>query len=447
MGRLTVTYGEPRRVITYPAAPENLSKLLGIDLAVAAALTPDALQEHQLAALMSGAGDFAGGPLVTAISNLSADIAAAADLAPDLLQSHSLVAALDAGAGAGVDLQQDHALASTLSASGTLAGDIDQVAAFDLSATMNATADLAGDITAQAAGNPMQFAVVNYSGSGAAQSITGVGFQPDFILFYKRDAVSEITYIADRVALGTGRLWTPSENDSLWLEFTIDDADAVTSFDADGFTLGSSDRVNTSGYFMAAVCFKMGDQFEVIDKANDGTSGQVVPHNLSTSPIWAVIKQDGERTGEWLYPWTEGGEAASSFGSAKGAETEALQARSASDVTLGNDALWNPSSGSAPLYLFGSENVSGSFHTGTYTGSGGSGNAITGLGFTPSLVLIRAVDGDGVFIIHENMFPDEAIRLDDPGRDASFTMDADGFTVDTGQANRSGDVYRYFAWA
>jgi len=511
MARVNVTWGEPRRVITYPAAPENLSKLLGVGLSAAPDLSADALQDHLFAGAFSAGAEFAGGPLVTAIFNLSADLAAAADLAPDLLQSHSLVAALNAGAGAGLDLQQDHALASALSAgagldgnagqthhlgaalsatggiagslelsfdlgaafdaTGAIAGDVEQthrlglisfgmsgngrmdaaieiVTAFDLSADMSGTGDLAGDINDQSTSTPIQYGFANYSGSGSAQSITGIGFEPDFILIYDRlGGGGGESWIADR-GHGANHIWAASETDPINSNDDVqNDTGSVTSFDTDGFSLGSSSRGNSSGTFYSALCFKMGDQFDIITSPNYGVNGTVLAHDLSTAPVWVFSKHPTKSAGGWVDGWTLGSEATDAFGGPKQADTGAVQAATASDITIGNGGLWNPNDAeTTPIYLFGDDPASGTFHSGTYTGSGGSGNAITGLGFQPSAVLIVGVDSAGIWLLHEASFTD-ALDLTDGIEDASYSLDSDGFTVDSGDVNQSGNTYRYFAFA
>jgi len=61
-------------------------------------------------------------------------------------------------------------------------------------------------------------------------------------------------------------------------------------------------------------------------------------------------------------------------------------------------------------------------------------------------VLVRSVDDQHVFLLSEELIPDTAANLTNGDRDAAFTLDTDGFTVDTGNMNASGDQYRYFAW-
>jgi len=73
-----------------------------------------------------------------------------------------------------------------------------------------------------------------YTGNGGAQSITGVGFQPDWVWLKRRDG-SASHRLTDSVRGTLKRLSSDSNN----AEST--ETGLVTSFDSDGFTLNSSD--------------------------------------------------------------------------------------------------------------------------------------------------------------------------------------------------------------
>ena len=76
-----------------------------------------------------------------------------------------------------------------------------------------------------------------YTGNGGTQSITGVGFQPDWVWTkYRNDTYGH--RLMDAVRGATKEIY--SNNDGA--ETTT--ATGLTSFDSDGFTLGSSSGVN-----------------------------------------------------------------------------------------------------------------------------------------------------------------------------------------------------------
>lgn len=101
---------------------------------------------------------------------------------------------------------------------------------------------------------------------------------------------------------------------------------------------------------------------------------------------------------------------------------------------------------------------------GTYTGDGNATQAITGLGFTPTLVLIftcGSTDGAATkriwAIKHAAGSQASTISLPTPRGTSCLTLDADGFTVNnttvadsaatsTGNANINTAVYLYLAF-
>ena len=76
-----------------------------------------------------------------------------------------------------------------------------------------------------------------YAGNGGTNNITGVGFQPDWVWIKKRN-VSANHHTFDAVR-GVTKVLKQNETDA---ETTV--ATTLTSFDSDGFTVGSDTSVN-----------------------------------------------------------------------------------------------------------------------------------------------------------------------------------------------------------
>jgi hypothetical protein len=83
------------------------------------------------------------------------------------------------------------------------------------------------------------FNTILYTGTGATNAITGVGFQPDWV--WIKDRGSNSHRLTDSVRGATKILYSD-------LNFAeVIDADTIQSFDADGFTLGGDADTNGSG--------------------------------------------------------------------------------------------------------------------------------------------------------------------------------------------------------
>jgi hypothetical protein len=89
------------------------------------------------------------------------------------------------------------------------------------------------------------FNTVLYTGNGSTQSITGVNFQPDWVWIKNRSSVTNHE-VAD-VVRGANKLLKPNDVDA---EQSI--STKITSFDSDGFGIGSDANVNGSGNSLVA---------------------------------------------------------------------------------------------------------------------------------------------------------------------------------------------------
>ena len=92
-----------------------------------------------------------------------------------------------------------------------------------------------------------------YTGNGGSQSITGVGFQPDWIWFKKRNGAADSSLI-DAVR-GVRKSLTSNNNEGQYTESA-----GLSAFDSDGFSFDGAgfDHVNTNNDTFAGWCWKAG---------------------------------------------------------------------------------------------------------------------------------------------------------------------------------------------
>jgi hypothetical protein len=117
------------------------------------------------------------------------------------------------------------------------------------------------------------FNTVLYTGTGAAQSITGVGFKPDWVWLKVTSATDNHTVFDS----------TRGVQEQLYPNLTnaqSNSAASLTSFDTDGFTLGNSTSMNDSGQTYVAWCWK----------ANGGTTSSNTD-GTQTSTVQVNTKQ------------------------------------------------------------------------------------------------------------------------------------------------------------
>jgi hypothetical protein len=147
------------------------------------------------------------------------------------------------------------------------------------------------------------FNSVLYTGDGAAsRSITGVGFQPDWV-WVKTRSVSENHNVFDAVRGVQKRLFSNLTNAEDLTSGTL------TSFDSDGFSLGSNPDMNTNGVTLVAWNWNAGGSnatntdgtitatvranptagFSIVSYTGTG-SAATVGHGLGAVPAMIIVK-------------------------------------------------------------------------------------------------------------------------------------------------------------
>jgi len=158
-----------------------------------------------------------------------------------------------------------------------------------------------------------QFNTVLWTGNGGTQTITGVGFQPSLVWGKSRSVNYEQSWI-DFVRGGTKYLFSNGNS----AEST--DANAITSFNADGFSIGSSPYIgnangatyvgwnwlasnsttsNTSGAISSTVSSNTTNGFSIFTYTGTGASITTVGHGCSSEPKFVIVK-NRSGTGAWV---------------------------------------------------------------------------------------------------------------------------------------------------
>jgi hypothetical protein len=145
------------------------------------------------------------------------------------------------------------------------------------------------------------FNTVLYTGTGATLSITGVGFQPDWV------------WIKSRSGAFNHGLWDSVRGTTKLLISNLTNAEStdvntVTSFDSDGFTLGTSYNgsgttyaswnwlangagvSNTAGSITSTVSANTTSGFSIVSYTGTGANA-TVGHGLGVAPAFIIFKR------------------------------------------------------------------------------------------------------------------------------------------------------------
>ena len=314
-----------------------------------------------------------------------------------------------------------------------------------------------------------------YAGNSSTQSITGVGFQPDWVWIKDRDNSSRWHFAFDAVR-GVNQRLVPNETSA---DYT---STSLTAFDSDGFSLANQVNVNNNGNNYVAWNWKANGQGSAntdgsinttytsvnatagfsISKYTGTGANATVGHGLGAVPKWIIVKRLDSGSTNWqVYH--------SSMGAEKYIQLNTTSGQSDSDV------LWNDTEPTNQVFSLGNYshiNNSGSPHIaycfaektgyskfGSYTGNGNVDSPFIYTGFKPAWIMIKKTSsstGRGWFIFDNKRIgynpKNYVLEANDTAADGTndrIDLLSNGFKLRTTDLilNESGINYIYMAFA
>ena len=312
-------------------------------------------------------------------------------------------------------------------------------------------------------------------------------------LYNGTDSAQTITNGIDFSTKG-GLLWFKARNDTRnnWLYDTTrsianglrsdsvspltSTPDALTAFNNNGFSIGTSGNINTSGNNLVSWSFRKQPKFfDVVTWTGDDASSKTITHNLGSVPGFIIVK---DLVGNQPWPSYH-----RSLGATKGIY---LSSTATSEVFSG---VWNNTEPTSTQFTVGYYNNSASstyvayifahdaggfgltgtdnvISCGSYTGNGSDSGPTISLGYEPQWIMVkRASGGTGNWVMIDSMrgfvnsisttntdsylvantTAAESTWGDFTGSENAITPLATGFQIVTSTAtlNNSGDTYIY----
>jgi hypothetical protein len=267
------------------------------------------------------------------------------------------------------------------------------------------------------------FDVVEYTGNGGSQSITGLSFQPEFVWIKNRSQFTNQTHAMFDVIRGKQMLSSDSGNsESQWQGSNgLPYRGYVDSFDTNGFSLvpnaasnladyvnynntsyvawawdaASSTASNDNGSITSTVSVNASAGFSIVKyTSGSGSQNDTVGHSLNAVPELILLKRmngtdpfvvshTALSTGEYL-----------ELNSLSTIQTSANcfpTAHTNSVFGIGTDGRVNAGGNSYIAYCYTS--VSGYSKIGSFEGNGSADGPMVYLGFRPRFLLIRLIEG------------------------------------------------------
>ena len=302
------------------------------------------------------------------------------------------------------------------------------------------------------------FSTFLYDGTGSAQTITnGIDLSGEGGLVWikvRSDTVYHTLF--DSVRGVTCMLRSNATNTQYC------DSVQVSSFNSNGFTVGSDYSTNASGEEIVSWTFRKAPKFfDIVQYTGTGSHPRNVSHNLGSVPGMILVKNLGNGTEDWIVYH-------------RGVDSSAPQDYgmflNLTDSRVNNDAYWgdtaptsttftvggnitNKSANNYVAYLFAHNNNDGGFgpdqdadiiKCGSFS-TDSSGNATINLGFEPQFVMNKVYDAADNWTVADNMRGFNAIgdqrlywnRTNAEATATTYRVTSTGFTVNSGETSKN----------
>src|SRR3990167_6850113 len=283
--------------------------------------------------------------------------------------------------------------------------------------------------------------VGTYTGDGNDdRTITGVGFQPDFILV-KGGANSAVFRVKQMVGDTSG----------YWGVNTANLANAIQGLTSDGFVVGTNAVVNANAtvyYYVAMKGYDSQKYFKTGRYA--GTGGDDREYRggeIDFTPEVVIISGDTAQHKAFKSD-DMAGETTSHISARASVATDYIQSLIASGFELGTSALVN---GSGIFYHFlAFKDYVGVMAHGTYTGNAVDDRDITGIGFQPDVVIVKNRGTTDHAILRTSSFSGDSsapLGALSPTTNMIQGIVSDGFRVGTNaRVNADTNTYDWLAF-
>ena len=318
-----------------------------------------------------------------------------------------------------------------------------------------------------------------YTGNGTSQTISGLGFSPDFVWTKLRSAGFGHR-VWDTVRGATKRL-EPHDTSAEATEST-----ALTAFTSDGFSVGSEANVNTThlGGAFVAWCWDAGSStatntdgsitssvranpsagFSIVSYTGTGNSG-TIGHGLNAAPHLVIVKErdtPSSGTSGWMTYHNSVGDAdkylrLEGAGAAQTASTVFGADPTASVFSIGDDREVSDNTKAFIAYCFAPVDQYSSF--GSFQGNNSADGPFVYTEMKPRWILFKNASIASNWLIYDTArdtynVADKSIQADEAQSETNVTSDdidilSNGFKIRTTRSDINGDgntiVYACFA--
>ena len=355
-------------------------------------------------------------------------------------------------------------------------GNLDQIRIYDSAISAANVTTLYNEIECPAATIINSFNPVIYTGTGGTQSISTVGFAPDFVWIKQRTAPNRDHVLHDIIRGSNKVLYANLSNSQDTLN-----ASYFTSFDSNGFTLGgdsyyngsSLDYVawswkgggtavsNTDGTIASSVSANQAAGFSIASYTSTGTNGSTFGHGLNAIPELVLLKCTSTNSTNWIVGGSIlGNDYYLSLNSAAARQSSSNWLVPSAKTLQLNQTFGNANSSGREYITYNFTSIPGYSRVGYYIGNGSPTGPIIYTGFKPRFIMTKPSSiGDNWSIWGVNQSGNDIDQILVANNNASqsavgfgrynITLSSTGFQLkrSDSQINQNGATYIFLAIA
>ncbi|NDA10477.1 MAG: hypothetical protein EBZ07_06485, partial [Verrucomicrobia bacterium] len=235
--------------------------------------------------------------------------------------------------------------------------------------------------------------VVAYTGTGASNSVSSLGFSPDLVWIKNRGAATSHA-IYDTTRGTQKQLSSDTTGDE------VTSSTGLTSFNSNGFTIGTGTLVNTSGTQYVAWAWDKSSQdgLDIISYTGNGAN-RTISHNLGVAPKMIIVKARTTAGADQGWPVWHASIANTTYltlsttsATATGTDYWNSTSPTSSVFSVGTNAAVNANNDTYISYLFAE--IEGYSKFGSYTGNNSADGPFIWCGFRPRWMIIKRIDAN-----------------------------------------------------
>jgi len=314
------------------------------------------------------------------------------------------------------------------------------------------------------------FSTFLYTGNDTSQTINnGLDLSTKGGLVWIKGRNTAYSHILSDTVRGTGKFLSSNTTDAQGT-----DAQDVTAFNTNGFTVGNNGRINNPSTNYCSWTFReQAKFFDVVTYTGNGSSPRAISHSLGSVPGMIIVKATSVSGENWTvyHRQLNGGTNPQNYGiylnttAAEVAESGFWNntAPTSTQFTVGGNL--NSGFGGGVQYVaylfahdaggFGTSGTDNVITCGSYTGTGANGNNVT-LGYEPQWVMTKRINGQGNWNMEDVMRgllasgnAQELLANESAAEQSSSSINitSTGFQLQgaSGDYNGSGNTYIYMA--